>query len=228
MSRYKNTKFNFSEMSERLTFQVMNPDGSYTDSITVWAHILKDGFTRSENENFFKIMVREQTALESLLTVGTRLKWKNRTLSIWSWQDPSYEDRGFMEILAKQIITTTNPQSPEFPSDGDFFRDVVSVYSMTKIEVNKFGLTSYEYDYDFTQPTFTGVRCSFSSDRNIYLEDKKKDLEHDSLVVKFNIEAPIKEEDYIISPVHGRFKVDMIIKNNDNMLEAFVQRSDVQ
>jgi len=226
MSRYKNEKFNFSGMSERLTFQVLNSDGSYTDNITVWAHVLKDGFIRSETDSFFKVMIREQSALDSLLNVGNRFKWKNRTLAIMSWQDPSVEDRGFMEVLTKQIVTTA--EGIVGPTDGDFFRDVVSVFRVAKVPVTKFGLTSYEYKYDFNTPVLTGIRCSFSTDRNKYLEDKRTDVEHDSVVVTFNREAPINKEDYIESPIHGRFKVDMIVINENNMLEALCQRREVQ
>jgi hypothetical protein len=227
MSRYKNEKFNFSGMSERVTFQVLNADGSYTDNITVWAHILKDGFIRSETDSFFKVMVREQRALESLLVVGNRFKWKTRTLTIMSWQDPSYEDRGFIEIMVKEIPTAIVGDT-NGPSDTDFFKDIVSVFRLKKIASNSFGITSYQYKYDFTQPDLTNVKCSFATDRNKYLEDKDIDIEHDSLLVKFNINAPIQAEDYIESPVHGRFKVDMVIKNDENILEVYVQRRDVQ
>ena len=104
MSRYKNEKFDFSEMSERIIFQDINPeDNTYTDSLRVWAHFLKDGFTRTEDENYYKVMVREQRALESILKKGNRVKWKKQLFEIYSWQDPSYEDRGFIEILLKQI-----------------------------------------------------------------------------------------------------------------------------
>jgi hypothetical protein len=227
MSRYKNEKFNFSGMSERVTFQVLGSDGSYTDNITVWAHILKDGFIRSETDHFWKIMVREQKALESLLHVGNRLKWKNRTLQIMSWQDPSYEDRGFIEVMTKQIVTSNTGETVG-PTDGDFFKDIVSVFRVTPVEVTSYGVTSYQYKYDFNNPTLTSIRCSFATDRNKYLEDKKLDVEHDSVVVTFNREAPIRKEDYIESPIHGRFKVDMVLINENNMLEALCQRREVQ
>lgn len=227
MSRYKAEKFNFSGMSERLTFQVQNADGSYTDNITVWAHVLKDGFIRSETDSFFKVMVREQAALGSLLVPGNRFKWKNRTLNIMSWQDPSYEDRGFMEILTKEIPTAI-PGVINGPSDGDFFKDIVSVFNLSAVEVTRFGMSSYEYKYDFNTPNYTNIKCSFSTDRNKYLEDKDTDTEHDSLIILFNREAPIKKEDYIESPIHGRFKVDMTVINDNNMLEALVQRREVQ
>lgn len=226
MSRYKAERFNFSHMSERLTFQVQEPDGSYTDNITVWAHILKDGFTRSETDNFFKIMIREQAALDSLLQVNNRLKWKSKTLSIQSWQDPSYEDRGFMEVLTKQIIT-----SDEFtngPTDGDFFKDFVDVYSVITTPINSYGLISYEYTYNFNSPSIAGIKCHFSSDRNRFVYDKKTDVEHDSLIVVFNKSSGIKIEDYIVSKVHGKFRVDMVVENDANMLEAHVSRSEVQ
>lgn len=211
-------------MSERVTFQVMNPDGTYTDNITVWSHVLKDGFTRTENDNWFRIMVREQSALSAVLKTGSRIKWKSNTLSIFSWQDPSYEDRGFIEIMAKQIVTVGLPGTPE----GSFFKDVVSIFSVSKIPVNQYGLISYKYEYDFTTPNLTGILCNFSSDRNIYLEDKNKDTEHDSVIVKFDINTPLKIEDYIESPLYGRFKVDLIVKNDMNMLEAYCQRAEVQ
>jgi hypothetical protein len=226
MSRYKPEKFNFSGMSERAKFQVKNDDGTYSDSISVWAHFFKDGFTRSETDNFFKMMVREQKALSSILAVNNRVVWKNMTFNIFSWQDPSYEDRGFMEIMLKQIPTSDG--NPNGPTDGDFFKDTVNIYKMSKIETNSYGVISYKYDYDFNNPYMSGVRCFFSTDRNQWLEDKNTDVEHDSLIVKFNIDAPISKEDYIESPIHGRFKVDMVIKNDENMLEAYVQRREVQ
>lgn len=226
MSRYKPEKFNFSGMSERIKFQTLNPDGTYTDNITVWAHFFKDGFTRSETENWFKLMVREQSALSSILTKGTRIIRKGETYVYFSHQDPSYEDRGFIEIMVKQIPTAVgnNPG----PQDGLFFKDIVSVYSMIKTEVNQFGLKSYKYDYNFNVPNYTGIKCNFASDRNRYLEDRNTDVEHDALIVKFNIDAPIKVEDYIDSPIHGRFKVDMVVKTDENMLEVHVQRREVQ
>lgn len=224
MSRYKAEKFNFSGMSERITFLINNND-VYTESISVWAHFFKDGFTRSETDTFYKVMVREQKALFPLLVKGNRIRWKNMTFIIWSWQDPSYEDRGFIEILVKQIPTDDNGIGV---TDGDFFKDTVSVYRMKKIEVKEFGLINYKYTYDFSTPDFTGIKCSFSTDRNRYLEDRNTDVEHDALVVKFNINAPIQKEDYIDSVIHGRFKVDMVVKNDENMLEALVQRREVQ
>lgn len=228
MSRYKAEKFNYSHMSERLIFQVQQPDGSYTNEITVWAHILKDGFTRTETENFYKIMVREQPALEQMLQIGNRLIWKNkkRLMSIFSWQDPSYEDRGFIEIIAKQIISS----DPGYANDdiGDLFKDFVSVYRVKVSEVSRFGLTSYEYNYDFNSPDLTGVRCNFATDRNKYVYDKKTDTEHDSTIVHFHKSSGVKEEDYIISNVQGKFKIDMITETSDNMLEALVSRSEVQ
>ncbi|HLO11477.1 MAG TPA: hypothetical protein VK190_04410 [Pseudoneobacillus sp.] len=227
MSRYKGDRFNYSDMSERITFQEQNPDGTYTDNTTVWAHILKDGFTRSETDNWFKIMVRASKSLESFLNVGYRIKWKKTTFSIFSWQTPSYEDKKFIEIMVKQIVTTTGEPYPG-PTDNVFFGDVVSVYRLQKVAVTQFGLTSYQYKYDFTTPTLTDIKCHFISDRNIFLYDKKTDVEHDSLVVHFNLDAPIQTEDYIESPVHGRFKIDMITKTTDNKLEARVQRSEVQ
>lgn len=226
MSRYRAERFNFSQMSERITFQLLNSDGSYTDNIRVWAHLFKDGFTRSETDNWFKILVREQAALESILAVGNRIKWKKMTLSIFSWRDPSVEDRGFIEILAKEIIAINEDGNAE--NEFDMLKDIVSVYSMTKIEVNRFGLVSYEYNYDFENPVYTGIRCSFSSDRNRFLDDKSFDTEHDSLIVTFSANAPIKIEDYIESPAHGRFKVDMIVKTDENKLLAYVQRGEVQ
>jgi hypothetical protein len=226
MSKYNPEKFNFSKMKERITFQVLNDDGTYSDNTTVWAHVSKDGFTRSESDNWFKIMMREHTALFSLLNIGNRLKWKNTTLSIFSWQDPSYESKRFIEIMGKQIVTGVG--SIPGPTDGEFFRDVVSVYSMNKIEVNQYGIISYKYDYDFDVPSYVGIRCYFSSDRNRFLDDKNIDTEHDSMIVKFSIDAPVKVEDYIISPIHGKFKVDMVVKDENNMLLAYAQRSEVQ
>lgn len=226
MSRYKAERFNFSDMSERITFQTRNSDGTFSDSLRVWAHFLKDGFTRTEEENWFKIIVREQKALETVLDVGTRITWKNMTLSLFSWQDPSYEDRGFLELMAKQIPTTNG--NANGPTDNSFFKDIVSVYTMKKTTISQYGIETYKYNYDFSKPDFTGIRCLFSTDRNRYLEDKTTDVEHDSLIVKFNIDAPIKVEDYIESSIHGRFKVDMVVKNNDNMLEVHVQRREVQ
>jgi len=223
MSRYKAERFNFSHMSERLTFQVQEPDGSYTDNITVWAHILKDGFTRSETDNFFKIMIREQSALESLLQVNNRLKWKKKTLSIQSWQDPSYEDRGFMEVLTKQIATVSDSLT-----DGDFFKDFVNVFSVKTIETVSYGLSSFEYKYDLNTPDLIGIKCHFSTDRNRFVYDKKTDVEHDSLIVLFNKASGIKIEDYIVSTVHGKFRVDMVVENEANMLEAHVSRTEVQ
>lgn len=228
MSRYKGEKFNYSHMSERLIFQVQESDGSYTDDITVWAHILKDGFTRTETENFYKIMIREQPALEDLLQIGNRIIWKNkkRLMSIFSWQDPSYEDRGFIEILAKQIISDISDYAKEDVSD--LFKDFVNVYRVKRTEVNRFGVISYEYNYDFNSPDLTGVRCNFATDRNKYVYDKKTDTEHDSTIVHFSKSSGIKEEDYIISKVQGRFKIDMVTETSDNMLEALVSRSEVQ
>jgi hypothetical protein len=228
MSRYKPEKFNFSGMSERITFQTLNADGTYTDNITVWAHILKDGFTRSETDNFFKIMMREQSALNTLLSMGNRIKWKRMTFSIFSWKDPSVEDRGFIEVLVKQIPSTEIGGGYPGPTEGDFFKDVVSVYNMTTVEESDYGLKSYKYTYDFTTPNYIGIRCNFSPDRNRYLDDKNVDTEHDSLIVTFNIDAPIKTEDYIVSHVHGKFKVDMVVKTDENTLLAHVQRSEVQ
>lgn len=213
-------------MSERVTFQILNSDGTFTDDITIWAHFLKDGFTRSETDNWFKMMVREQAALFPLLIKGNRIKWKNMTFTIFSWQDPSYEDRHFIEVMMKQI--PTNDGITDGSTDGEFFKDIVSVYRMTKAQVTEYGLTTYKYQYDFTTPTLTGIYCNFSLDRNRYLDDGSLDVEHDSLIVKFNINAPIKKEDYIQSPFYGRFKVDMVVKNNENMLEAHVQRREVQ
>lgn len=226
MSRYKPDRFNFSHMSERLKFQVQQPDGKYKDDLTVWAHVLKDGFIRSETDNWYKIMIREQTALDSLLSVGNRMIWKNRVLSIFSWQDPSIEKRGFIEILAKQIITSTgvNPG----PSENDFFGDFVSVYRMITTPVTEYGLTTYKYTYNFDTPTFSGIRCRFSTDRNRYLEDKRIDIEHDALVILFSKDAPIKIEDYLISPIHGKYKVDMVTLNADDMLEVSVKRGEHQ
>ena len=222
MSRYKPEKFNFSHMSERITFQILQPNHSYIDDITVWAHILKDGFTRTENENWFKVAVREQRALEPILSIGNRIKWKSRTLSIFSWADPSYENRGILEIMAKQIVTSVAETSIEL------FKDVVSIYRMVKIEKNDFGLVSYEYSYNFENPTVSNVRCNFSTDANRWLEDRRIDTEHDALIVKFPDGVDIQVEDYIISPIHGKFKVDMIIKNNDNMLDVYVKRGEAQ
>jgi hypothetical protein len=224
LSRYKAENFNFSGMSERAKFQIQQPDGTYSDSITVWAHFLKDGFTRSETDNWFRMMVREQKALSAILNVGNRVKWKNMTFSIFSWQDPSVEDRGFIEVMLKQIPTAGNPGE----TDGEFFKDVVSIFKLTTIEKDSFGIKSYEYQYNFEQPDILGIKCHFASDRNRYLEDRNTDVEHDSLIVKFNIDAPISKEDYIESPVHGRFKIDMVVKNDENMLEAHVQRREVQ
>lgn len=228
MSRYKNENFNFSGMSERITFQTLNPDGTYTDEITVWAHVLKEGFSRQVEDHWFKIMVREHRALNEMLQIGTRIIWRKtkRTLVVHTWQDPSYEDRGYIEIMCKQIASSDGDMYN--PNDGEMMRDIVSIYRMSKNAITRFGLTSYEYTYDFDTPLYTGVRCDFSNDRNRYLEDKKRDIEHDSLQVKFNIDTPLQIEDYIISPIHGKFKVDMIVKNNDNMLVAHVKRSDVQ
>lgn len=231
MSRYKNEKFDFSEMSERITFQVMAADGTYSDSIRVWAHFLKDGFTRTEDENVWKIMVREQKALDTVLTKSTRIKWKNLLLSVYAWQDPSYEQRGFIEILAKQIpnIDGGDGGGGEGPgTDTDLFPDVVSVYKLNKVEKVEYGITNYAYEYDFSTPSSTDIRCKFSTDRNRYLDDSKTDVEHDSLYVYFSLLAPVNIEDYIESPVHGRFKIDMLVKNADNMLEALVQRREVQ
>ena len=213
-------------MSERIVFQTLNAtENIYVDSLKVWAHAQKDGFTRSENENWFRFLVREQSALESILTLSTRIKWKKMTFAILSWQDPSYEDRGFIEIMCKQIATLGNDQGT---SDGDLFKDVVSVYSVIVNEKSDYGLKSYSYDYNFAVPNYTGIRCNFSTDRNRYLEDKNIDVEHDSMVVYFRMDAPIKIEDYIESPIHGRFKVDMVVKNESNMLEAVCQRAGVQ
>jgi hypothetical protein len=222
MPRYNPERFNFSRLSERITFQVLQPNHTYVDNITVWAHVLKDGFTRTEQDNWFKILVREQRALESLLDVGNRIKWKNKLLSIFSWRDPSYEDHGFIEILAKQIPIDSVTSAIEF------FKDIVSVHRMITIEKTDYGLTSYEYTWDFNNPTFTNIRCLFSSDANRYVEDKRRDVEHDSLIVKFSADAPIQIEDYIVSPIYGKFKIDMIVKNRDNMLEAYCSRGDVQ
>lgn len=226
MSRYDNTRFDFSGMSERITFQVLNADGTYTDSITVWAHITKDSFIKTESDKYWRIMVREQRALESLLDMGNRIKWKKLTMQIKSWQDPSYEDRGFIEILGRQIVTNSGGIIGE--SDGDFFKDVVSIYKLDKVPVTSYGLTSYKYKYDFNTPSLTGVRCNFATDRNRYLDDKRTDVEHDTVVVTFNRDVPIKNEDYIISPIHGRFKVDMTVINENNMIEALCQRREVQ
>lgn len=225
MSRYKNERFNFSGMSERLVFLTQGADGSYSDDIKVWAHVLKDGFIRSETDSFFKIMVREQKALTRVLAKGNRIKWRNYLLSIMSWQDPSYEDRGFIEIMAKQI---SNDTPGEETTDNELFKDIVSVYRMNKVETVSYGLTTYKYEYDFDAPNYTEVRCDFATDRNQYLDDKNIDVEHDSVRVKFALTAPIKVEDYIESPLHGRFKIDMIVKNDDNMLEALCQRREVQ
>ena len=222
MSRYKNERFNYSHMSERITFQEIQPDHTYRDSITVWSHILKDGFTRTETDNWFKVAVRQQRALEPLLSVGNRIKWKKRTLKIFSWQDPSYEDRGIIEIMANQIVTDGATSAVEL------FKDVVSVYRMVRTESNSFGIISYKFTYNFNTPTLTNVRCSFATDANRYLEDKKTDTEHDALIVKFAYDSGIQVEDYIISPIHGKFKVDMIIANDDNTLDAYVKRGEVQ
>lgn len=222
----KRKAIDFSKMSERVTVQEQNADSSYTDNITLWAHIEKDGFTRTENDNWFRVVVREHRALLSLLSVGNRLKWKDRILSIFSWQDLSYEKRGWIEIMAKQIVTSTNEIYGLV--DNELFSDIVSVYRMSQVEVNRFGLISYEYTYDFNSPILTDIKCKFSTDRNRYLDDTRKDVEHDSLVVKFNKDIPIKDEDYIISPVHGKFKVDMIVRDESDMIQVYVVRSEVQ
>lgn len=213
-------------MSERAKFQTQNADGTYSDAITVWAHFFKDGFTRSETDNWFKVMVREQKALFPLLDVNNRIVWKQRTFSIFSWQDPSYEDRGFIEIMIKQIPTDNG--EIEGPNDGEFFKDIVTVYRMVAVESTSYGMSSYKWTYDFTKPAYTNLKCSFSTDRNRYLDDRNTDAEHDSLIVKFGLNAPIKIEDYIESPIHGRFKIDMIVRNDENTLEASVQRREVQ
>lgn len=224
MSRYKAEKFNFSHMSERLTFQTQEPNGTFIDNITVWAHLLKDGFTRSETDNFFKVMIREQAALDSLLQVGNRFKWKKKVLSIQSWQDPSYEDRGFMEILTKQIMAIDGVTD----TAGDFFKDLVNIYRVKTIETVSYGLSSFSYSYDFNTPDLSGIRCNFSTDRNRFVYDKKTDVEHDSLMVLFSKSVDIKIEDYIWSTVHGKFRVDMVIENDSNMLEVYVSRTEVQ
>lgn len=208
-------------MSERITFLILQPDHTYIDGPTVWAHILKDGFTRTETENWFKIMVREQQALSSLLDVGGRIRWKNRMFEIFSWQDPSYESHGFIEIMAKQIASTVD-------TNHELFKDVVNIYRMTKIETVSFGLPSYKYEYDFNNPTYTNQRCLFASDQNKWIEDKKTDVEHNSLIVKFPNTSPVLVEDYIESTIWGLYKVEMITKNRDNMLEAHVTRGEVQ
>lgn len=224
MSKYKNNRFNFSHLSERATFLTLDNSGNYNEEITVWAHFLKDGFTRSETDNFFKIMVREHRALEAILEVNGRVKWKNRLYSIVSWQDPSYEDRGYIELLVKQIAT--NDMFDE--SEKELFKDIVDIFRLQTIPTTSYGITSYSYSYDFSTPVGVGIRCSFSTDRNMYLEDKRFDTEHDSLVVKFPPTSNIQVEDYIVSPIHGKYKIDMITRNDDNMLEARVKRGDVQ
>lgn len=228
MSRYKAEKFNFSHMSERITFLKQSADGSYTESLRCWAHLFKDGFTRSENDNFYKVMVREQGSLFSVLSRTTRIKWRGMLFLIFSWQDPSVEDRGFIEILIKQIPGDELDNQGNIIGDKDLFKDSVSIFRLSKVSKISYGIETFEYKYDFTKPLYENIKCSFSTDRNRYVEDRKTDTEHDSLIVRFNSSIDIIAEDYIESPFHGRFKVDMVAKNEENILEAYVQRREVQ
>lgn len=209
-------------MKERITFSIQNPDSTYTDNMKMWAHVYKDGFTRSDSDNWFRFRVRNNKSLLSILAVDNRIIWKGKLFNIFSWEQPEYAENKMIEIMAKEVGTTDGA------NDSDFFKDFISVFSMIKTEVNEYGLVSYKYDYNFDTPSYTGVRCFFNYDRNRYLEDGTVDVEHDSLTVKFPIDAPIKVEDYIYSPIHGRFKIDMMVKNNENMLEVAVQRREVQ
>lgn len=228
MGRYNPEKFNFSNMSERVTFFTQGIDGSYTESLKCWAHFFKDGFTRSEDENFYKIMVREQKALEPILSRTTKVKWKKMDFLVFSWRDPSFESRGFIEIIIKQIPGEELDNDGNIVGDGYLFKDVVDIYRVIKTSKTSYGIETFEFKYDFTKPIYTGVKCSFSTDRNRYLDDKRTDTEHDSFIVKFNSGVDILEEDYIDSPFHGRFKVDMVSRTEDNFCEAYVQRREVQ
>jgi hypothetical protein len=99
---------------------------------------------------------------------------------------------------------------------------------MEKIEQSSFGITSYSYQYDFDNPLYTGIKCRFDTNRNRYLDDSKLEVEHDSLIVRFNKNADIKDEDFIISPIHGKFKVDMVVKDENDMIQVYVTRTEVQ
>lgn len=227
MSRYKAEKFNFSGMSERIS--LLTPDdGVYSKKLGCWAHVLKDGFTRIEDEHFYKVMVREQKALLPLLEKTTRVKWKNKLFQLSSWQDPSVEDRGFMELIIKQIPGDEIGPDGNGIGDSEIFKDFVSIYRVTKHEKISYGITTYSYTYDFNKPIYQNVRCMFSTDRNRFLDDKKIQVEHDSLIVRFSKNTDIKEEDYIISPDHGTFKVDMVAPIDGNVLEVYVQRREAQ
>lgn len=228
MSKYKPEKFNFSGMSEKIAILAQNTDGSYSESLRCWAHLFKDGFTRSETDNFYKVMVREQKSLMPLLQRTNRIKWRGMLFSIFSWRDPSYEDRGFIELMIKQIPGAELDENGNIIGDDLLFKDIVSIYRPTKKSIMRYGIEEFTYNYDFSEPSFVGVKCSFSTDRNRHLEEKKFEYEKDSVIVRFNASTDVREEDYIESPFHGRYKVDMVAKNEENILEAYVQRREVQ
>jgi hypothetical protein len=209
-------------MRERVTFVQLESDGSYTDNTKLWAYVEKDGFTRSETDDWFRIIVRDHKSLYDLLQVGNRMRWNERMFSIFSWEKLAYDKRNWVEIIVKQIADSDNV------FDGELFPDIVSVYRMEKIEQSSFGITSYSYQYDFDNPLYTGIKCRFDTNRNRYLDDSKLEVEHDSLIVRFNKNADIKDEDFIISPIHGKFKVDMVVKDENDMIQVYVTRTEVQ
>lgn len=205
-----------------MTFQVLQPDGTFINNITVWAYVTKNStLSKTETDNYFRVVIRDHSALDLLLSVGNRLLWKDIELCIEVWEKILYDRKGFVEVLCKQIASDTAQDIVIFP-------DIVSVYTVIKTMESNYGLTSYKYDYNFTTPAYTDIRCKFPLVDKSTLKEGKVDIEHDSLVVIFNGNAPIRIEDYIISPVHGKFKVEMIVKNNEGMIEASVDRSDIQ
>lgn len=225
MARHKGKKFNFSYMSERIIFFTQSPQGSLIEKWKCWAHVIKDGFIRSETDNFFRVVVREHKEVMEALSLTTRIKWRDMWFLVFSWQIPSYEDRGFVEIIIKQIPNLENVGDK---SDNSLFKDFVDIYRMIAVPKMEYGIETYEYIYDFSKPLYSGVRCNFSTDRNRYLDDRKIDIEHDSVIVRFNADVDIQPDDYIISPHHGKYKVDLVAKNEENILEAYVQHREVQ
>lgn len=206
-----------------MTFLILENDGSYSNNITVWAYATKSAaLVKTETDNWFRVVVRDHQALGSLLSVGNRLQWNSIVLEITVWEKILYDRKGYVEILCKQVVSSDSTE------DTVLFPDIVSLYAMTKTTETNYGLTSYKYSYDFTTPTYTGVRCKFPAIDKSFIKESKVDVEYDRIVVLFNANAPITIEDYLISPIYGKFKVQMIVKNRDGMIEASVDRSDIQ
>lgn len=228
MTKYKAEKFNFSGMSEKCFFILEDSPNNWVEKLSTWAHFYKDGFTRREKENYYKVMVREQRALYPLLNNKARIRWKKTLYEIVSWRDPSEEDRGFIEILIKQIPGDMLDEDGNVIGDGEIFKEVCNIYRVIVSSKMSYGIETFDYTYDFDNPTYENIKCLFSTDRNRHLEDGKTQVEHDSVIVYFNKRTDIKEEDYIISPTNGRYKVDMVAEVAGNMLEVYVQRREVQ